>query len=160
MQENTSKTISKKKKKKPKVSKATKEDIANVFEPEQKTMDLEHTINEATRDFPFKEKTEMGEVFDNLDDDRADHKNMSKIDFNSRLSHAEATGCLVIDELRQLGILDESIGITRQKKRLSVSLGGLGRQEKVQIASASRQAELGSRGGGGILNWMFSKREE
>lgn len=113
---------------------------------------LEQNVNDGIEGM-LKEKTELGEVFDNLDNDRVDEQTkFSKIDFNSRLSHADINNCMVFDELKALGIMPENAQISTQKKRLSVSLKGLGRAEKVQIASASRDADLANKGGG-----FFSK---
>jgi len=85
------------------------------------------------------EKSEMGEVLENLDSDSLDtDTKMSTVDFNTRLSDPEISACLVIDELTRLHIFPDETGITRQKKRLSVSLQGQGRQEKVAILSADR----------------------
>lgn len=96
----------------------------------------------------FKEKSEMGEVFENLDQDIPDTKTgMSTIDFNARLSEIEISSCLKIDELKRLGILPE-LELTRKKKRLSVSKMGMGREEKVQISGGMKE----NRSGEGIFN--------
>ena len=119
-----------------------------------KKNNIEDLTDELSREIPFQEKTEVGEVFDNLDDDSTDSSRSSKIDFNARLTHTEVTNCIIIDELVGLGILPESAKITRRKKRNSVSINGLGRQEKVEIASASRSAELSGKSGGMLSNLM------
>jgi len=123
---------------------------------------LETTIENAGKEVPFSEQTELGQVFDNLDNDNLNPKsNMSNIDFNSRLSDWEITSCLVFDELQGLGILPKTARITRQKKRLAVSKEGLGRREKVEIASASRSAELSGKSGGILsqIGSIFKRRE-
>lgn len=129
-------------------------------EEDEENSELERVIGQ---ELPFKEKTEMGEVFDNLDNDNINPKTgFSNIDFNARLMPWEVSNCMVFDELKALGILPENANITTQKKRLSVSLGGEGRKEKVQIASGSRDAELAGRSGGflGGLKKMFSRRPD
>lgn len=101
-----------------------------------------------TDEIRIQEKTELGEVMDNLDSDKIDPSSrMSSIDFNARLSGTEISSIMVIDELTRLGIFPESAGITRQKKRLSVSLNGKGRDEKVEVVRGERS----NRSGGGMM---------
>ncbi len=109
---------------------------------------LEDSIDFTAKELPFSDQTEIGEIFGNMDDDSENDKGMSNIDFNARLRDSEASACVIIDELKALGILPSSVSITRLKKRLSVSLEGKGREEKVKIASASRGADLDGRSGG------------
>ena len=118
-----------------------------------KNKHLDDTIDTLDRELTEENKSEVGEVFKNLDEDIPDEfTQMSNIDFNARLTNIEITNCIVVDELRALGILPENAQITRQKKRLSVSHEGKGREEKVEIASASRKSELSGKAGG-----FFSK---
>lgn len=120
---------------------------------------LEEKIFDLGKESPFKERSEVGEVFQNLDTDEPHRETrMSNIDFNARLSSLDISNCMIIDELQSLGILPELARLTRQKKRLSVSFEGRGRQEKVEIASASRGADLSGKSGG-FLASLFSKRE-
>ena len=117
-------------------------------------MGLDDDIEKLVRD-----KSELGEVLENLDNDRPDDQSgMSAIDFNTRLSDSDV-GCMtIIDEFQRLGILPTNIGITRQRKRLLVSLNGKGRDEKVQIAAT----QMGSRSGatfGDRLAGLFSPRK-
>lgn len=92
----------------------------------------------------MKEKSEMGEVLDNLDADILNKEtHMSTVDFNTRLTDHEISCILVIDELQRLKIFPEDTGITRQKKRLAISLEGKGREEKVKILSADRDFKTG-----------------
>ena len=121
------------------------------------TKELDNIIDDIGKELPFKETSEIGQVFENLDRDEPNENRMSHIDFNARLTGIDIRNCMVIDELKALGILP--IGdITRQKKRLSVSLDGKGRGEKRDIASASRGADLSGRSGG-MLSKLFSPRE-
>lgn len=121
-------------------------------------MSLEEDVEEIGKELPFNEKTEMGEIFDNLDNDNISSNGFSKIDFNARLLGFEANNCVIFDEIKALGLLPFGANLTMQKKRISVSIGGLGRQEKVQIASASRGAELQGKSGG-FLGSLFKPRE-
>ena len=121
--------------------------------------DLDMTVEDLSREIPFKETSEIGEVFKNLDDDTEDAvTKMSNIDFNARLTSMDISNITIIDELISLGILPIEVRITRQKKRLSVSLEGKGRAEKVEIASASRGADLSGRSGG-IFSNLFKPRQ-
>ena len=123
---------------------------------------IDKALERASKETPFQDKSEVGEVFDNLDrDEELEETRMSHIDFNSRLTSTEIANCITIDELKSLGILPAKARITRQKKRLSVSLAGKGREEKVTIASASRGADLSGRSGGFMskIGDFFKPRE-
>ena len=103
--------------------------------------------------------TELGSVMKNLDSDKIDRiTKMSDIDFNARLRDVEINACLVFDELMRLGILPSDSGLTRQKKRLSVSRDGLGREEKVRIVQGDREQVSGVKGFKGFAN-MFKRGE-
>ena len=123
-------------------------------------MPLEKNIDELLdKEHIFSDKSELGQVMENLDKDIIDNNTkMSSVDFNARLTNSEVNACLIIDELTRIGILPNASGLTRQKKRLSVSKDGLGREEKVRIIAGEREQR---RGGGifeGIKN-MFQRRE-
>ena len=106
----------------------------------------------------FSDDTELGQVMKNLDSDKVDQNTkMSSIDFNSRLTGQEINACLVIDELTRLGILPNEIGLTRQKKRLSVSLEGKGREEKVRIVAGEREQRAGATFGERVKN-LFTRQ--
>lgn len=122
--------------------------------------DLEDAIKKVSLDQPFKEQSEIAQVFTNMDDDSVSGEGMSNIDFNARLLSHEASMCMIFDELKAKGILPSSANLTRMKKRLSVSIGGQGRREKVQIASAGRGAELEGRSGGGFFSKLISRRKD
>ena len=105
----------------------------------------------------LKESTELGQAFDNLDNDLKDESSgMSGIDFNTRLSGDQIGAILIIDEFTRIGLIPKHHGLTRQIKRLNVSLKGEGRREKVEIASsligASKKSE-------GFLGGLFGRRE-
>ena len=107
----------------------------------------------------FKQETELGEVMRNLDSDKIDvNTKMSDIDFNARLNREEINACLVFDELVRLGILPSEAGLTRQKKRLSVSMDGKGREEKVRIVQGEREAKQGLKGWDRFSN-LFKRQE-
>lgn len=115
---------------------------------------LDSTVRELDEKF-LKTETELGAVMSNLDSDVTDTlTGMSKIDFNSRLTNQEINCLLIIDELRRLGLLPADIGISRQKKRLSVSKDGKGREEKVRIVQGDREAKQG----GGFFKNIFTRQ--
>lgn len=121
--------------------------------------DLESAIDKLEKSSAFSEPSEMGEVFSNLDSDRIDPSTrMSSVDFNSRLNEMEINSILVIDELMRLGIFPDESGITRQKKRLSISKDGEGRKEKVAIIAGNREFQSGG-GAMECLGNMFKRRE-
>jgi hypothetical protein len=104
-------------------------------------------------------ETELGAVMKNLDSDKLNNDTkMSDIDFNARLKDIEIDACLVFDELVRMGILPSTAGLTRQKKRLSVSKDGLGRQEKVEIVKGDRE-QKSSGSFASRLGALFQKRE-
>lgn len=104
----------------------------------------------------IKQETELGQVMSNLDNDEMDTKTkMSKIDMNARLTESEINASLVLDELIRMGLLPSKIGLSRQKKRLSISKNGLGREEKVRIVQGEREAKQG----GGFMSRLFKRQE-
>ena len=107
----------------------------------------------------LKQETELGAVMSNLDSDTVDKETkMSNIDFNARLTDNEINASLIIDELIRLGIFPNEIGLTRQKKRLSVSKNGQGRSEKVAIVQGQREQTSGG-GFASKVAGLFSRRE-
>lgn len=87
------------------------------------------------------EKTDLSETLKQLNEDSIDlQTGMSGIDMRARLSHMEIPAILQIDNLVSMNVLPaECLQLTRQKKRLSVSLGGLGRREIVKIATGNKE---------------------
>lgn len=118
---------------------------------------LDDVLEKVSQETALTEKSELREVFDNLDHDVENDKRMSPLDFNTRLSSVEISNCMRCDEIRNIGILPASSNLTRAKKRLSVSLKGLGRVEKTTIASAKQDATLSGRSMGARL---LSRRGE
>lgn len=123
------------------------------------TMGLEDEVRKAGEEVTFKDRSELGEVMDNLDQDTLDPTTkMSTIDFNTRLSETEISAVMIIDELTRLGIFPGEAGLTRQKKRLAVSLQGKGREEKVRIVQGERENRTGT-GVMSRLGGLFQRRE-
>ena len=83
------------------------------------------------------------------------------VDFGPRRTGTQAcwdAGDWIYDEFKAMGIAPADSNLTLVLKRLKVSQKGLGRKEKVQIASASRSSELSGRSGG-VLGSLVKPRE-
>lgn len=95
---------------------------------------------------PVMQPTELGETLKELNLDTLDTNiRMSGIDMRARLHHSEVTSILALDALVSLGVLPtKCLVFTRQKKRLSVSLEGKGREEIVNIVAGKRELEAKS----------------
>ena len=92
----------------------------------------------------LEQKGDIAQAIEKLDEDVIDDRTgMSTIDLNSRLDSVAVAACLRADGLGRIGILTQAIGLSRQKKRLMVSLGGLGRAEKVAMVQAERSQQQG-----------------
>jgi len=118
---------------------------------------LENTLDDD--EHQIHELSELGEVMQSLDQDSINSEKLSNVDFNTRLSSVEINSIMIIDELANLGILPtEDTGLTRRKKRLSVSKDGLGRQEKVQIVQGQREQQTGGGMAQGFKN-LFTRKE-
>ena len=112
---------------------------------------------------PIQESSEIAETIKELNDDTF-HEGFSNIDMKTRLHSVEISSIIALDSLVSFGFLPISTGtITRAKKRLAVSLNGLGRAEIVKIANGldegSRQSSMFEKLGGmfGGRKWIFQK---
>ena len=98
-------------------------------------------------DVDIKTPSEIKDALVELNEDKSDKDtNMSSIDFKARISPFEEKAMLVIDGLISLNAMPiEVLAITRQKKRLSVSRQGKGREEmlKAIIGGKDRQEKKG-----------------
>ena len=107
-----------------------------------------------------KENTEIGEALKELNnDDLSSETRMSGIDMRSRLHYLELAGILQFDSLIMFRFLPKSaLPFTRQKKRLAVSLNGLGRQEIKDIVSGKLERDKQMSGGslGDKIKGIFS----
>lgn len=103
----------------------------------------------------LQETTELAQVMKNLDEDRIDPgTRMSSIDFNARLTGDQIKHSMIFDELVRLDIFPADSGLTRQMKRLSVSLAGQGRDEKVRIVQGERSQRTGGSFGERVMNLL------
>ena len=110
----------------------------------------------------IQQPTELGDTLKELNkDDIEATSRMSGIDMRARLAPFEVQSVLALDALVSLGILPtKCLAFTRQKKRLSVSLQGLGRKEIVDIVAGKREqdAKMGMGGmGDRFKNFMGMK---
>lgn len=87
--------------------------------------------------------TEIGESLKELNLDNLDPSTrMSGIDMRSRLVYFEVQSVLALDSLVALGVLPtKCLAFSRQKKRLSVSVDGKGREEIVSLVAGKRELE-------------------
>lgn len=92
----------------------------------------------------IREGTELGEALKELNDDTiALGTRTSGIDMRSRLHHMEVSSILAVDSLVSFRMLPVNcLTFTRQKKRLSVSLAGKGRDDIVSIVGGQRQHDV------------------
>lgn len=99
---------------------------------------------------PIVQPTELGDTLKNLNDDILDPTTrMSNIDMRTRLGWSEIPSLLCIDSLVSFKFLPTGcLMLTRQKKRLNVSLQGKGRDDIVNIVAGKRDQEAQAAGGG------------
>lgn len=106
----------------------------------------EDTLSREVREsavIPIKESTEMAETIRELNDDKVEDK-FSAIDMKTRLHQIEISSIIALDSLVAFSFLPSEVSnITRSKKRLAVSLNGLGRSEIVSIAQGMQERKQG-----------------
>lgn len=109
------------------------------------TFDLADTGRVETE---IKEGTELGDSLKELNrDDIEPGTRMSGIDMRARLHYVEVGSILAIDTMVLLKFLPVSCSqLTRQKKRLSVSIEGQGRNDIVNIVSGKKEMEAKTQG--------------
>jgi len=105
--------------------------------------------------------TELGESLKELNNDDLATNRVSNIDMRSRLHPIEVPSILAVDTLVAFKLLPIScLGFTRQKKRLSVSIEGKGRQEIVDIVAGKREQDV--KGGSTLMDklpFMGNRKE-
>jgi hypothetical protein len=86
--------------------------------------------------------SEIGEALVDINKDELDHTSQSTIDLRAHLHPAETCAVLCMDALVGLKVLPHScLTFTRQKKRLSISVNGVGRQQTVDIVTGKKQED-------------------
>lgn len=121
------------------------------YSPDVKKIEKEQFYENTTVDSGIhnvEEPSELAEVVRELNDDRIrEDMQMSDIDMKSRLHSIEVPQILAVDSLVSLNFLPPScLPFTRQKKRLSVSLNGEGRNDIIKIVAGKRELEGESMG--------------
>lgn len=108
----------------------------------------------------IKEKTEIGEAFENLDNDVRNKKDgTSKLDLNSRLSRNDISNVLRFDELQRIGAIPKHWGLTHQFKKLVISENGQGRKEKIMLFQGKVEQSNGSSGWEKFAN-LFKRKPD
>lgn len=92
---------------------------------------------------PILQPSELSESLKELNQDIIDYgSRQSGIDLRARLHPFEVQSVLALDALVALGILPtRTLAFSRQKKRLSVSIQGKGREEIVSLVAGKRELE-------------------
>ena len=99
------------------------------------------------------QSSELGDSLKELNLDIVEQNTrMSGIDMRARLHPLEISSILALDTLVSLGICPHKcLSFTRQKKRLSVSEDGKGREEIVEIVGGKKEQDVRS-GMGGMID--------
>ena len=80
------------------------------------------------------EPSDLSETFKELNSDIVDAEQFSSIDTRTRLTASQVPSLVALDLLTQCGVIPNKYNrIGRGVKRLSVSIGGKGREEMVQV---------------------------
>lgn len=92
---------------------------------------------------PVVQPTELGDSLKELNLDNLEaHTRMSGIDMRARLHPVEVANLLALDSLVALQVMPtKCLAFSRQKKRLSVSVNGLGRREIVEVVGAKNDVD-------------------
>ncbi|NIP39039.1 MAG: hypothetical protein GWO07_07100 [Candidatus Dadabacteria bacterium] len=99
-------------------------------------------INKFNAVQPAKETTELGEAIHELNKDDVTPDRLSSIDFRSRINPFEMTPMVALDASIGMGVIPVVCGVlNRSKMRKSVSEGGKGRQEFVDIVTGKRNLD-------------------
>ena len=99
----------------------------------------------------IQQPTELGEVLRELNNTAKDKSGMSGIDLRTRLRAWEIPPLMAVDVLVGMNFLPkECLNLTEQKKRLSVSLDGGGRNDIVKIVNGNQEQK--AKAGGGMFN--------
>lgn len=90
------------------------------------------------------EVSELNQVLTTINEDTIDIRDtsMSGIDLKSRLAQPQIPYIIAFDTLIAMKVFPKkSLMLTRQLKRLNVSIDGLGRKEMVQVVAGQREHE-------------------
>lgn len=118
--------------------------------------DLDKKIESSIKDdaIPIIRKNDMLHAFENLDDER-------NTDKNTFLKNHERSALLSCEGVADLGLNPFARKLSKSFKAHSISINGMGMENKVRIAVAEREAKLGKRQGVmGAITSMFQPRGE
>jgi len=87
------------------------------------------------------QESELGGLIRAVNEDKMDEGGYSSIDMKTRITDFEASCMAVNDYLNVCGCLPRICTVTRTKKRLNVSLKGMGRSEIVQMIQNERNKQ-------------------
>ena len=88
------------------------------------------------------QESELGSVMKIMNEDTIEKSGMTTMDMKARLHPMEISSILIHDSIVALNCIPQScVHLTRQKKRLSVSIMGKGREETVNIVQSKREQE-------------------
>jgi len=114
-------------------------------------------ISDLLGEQPIVSESELKGMMKEMNDDSLDKDNFSAIDMKTRLHPAELSSIIIHDTIISLKCLPVvCANTTRMKKRLAISLMGLGRKENVQMVNGQREHKEG----GGMFKNMFSSQQE
>ncbi len=102
---------------------------------------------------PVIQPSDTAESLKELHNDALDYNTrMSGIDMRANLHPMEIQSVLALDALVGLGVLPTKVlAFSRQKKRLSKSLGGMGSKQIVELVAGKREQEA-KMGFGGLMD--------
>ena len=114
-------------------------------------------LSAALSEQPLVQESELKGIVKEMNDDSLDTNNFSAIDMKTRLHSAELSSIIVHDTIVSLGCLPAICSnTTRMKKRLAISLNGLGRKESVDIVRGERE----QRKSGNFMGKLFGGGNE
>jgi len=116
---------------------------------------LDAIIEQETRDdaIPITRKNDMLHAFENLD-------NPEHVDKNTFIKGFERSAIMSCEGVHSLGLNPFAGALAQSFKKHSISINGMGMENKVRIAVAEREAKLGKRQGlMGALGGLFTPKE-
>ena len=140
------------------------DDINTVESDDNDVQIVNREMNRFNEVEKLEEINNVREVLLTLDKDEVGDDNLTTIDFNTRLHQTEVGSIVALQLLHSLRVGGSACSlITRSIKRHKVSLGGMGRKEKVDIIKGDREHEENSNGGnlfGKIKGFMGGNKNE
>lgn len=118
---------------------------------DQKNLELLTKINEQ----PLVQDSELTGVIKEINEDLLSSEKLSGVDMKTRLNGMEIPSIIIHDVLVAFNILPTQCSTTtRLKKRLAISINGLGRREIIDIVRPERERKQG-----GFFSRMFTPKK-